>query len=217
VPSTRVSEDQIKRLLAAADRPSRHKGLVLMEQQYQRPVAEGIRRRFPELPADDLADAWREAVRGLVQKVMTGRFSPDGSLPGLLYTIAHHWIVSNARRAGVRREALEGVLEPIARALQGTEVGRQWKGLDPVERNEFMALLAESIRWLPPRQQQVMRVFVSHFPESLNMEVLRREVSAVSGEEETLAAVKRALQEARRKARELLRRGAYDAGKRGDA
>jgi fructose-1,6-bisphosphatase len=42
--------------------------------------------------------------------------------------------------------------------------------------------------------------------ETASMEYLRREVSQETGKEETLAAVKRALQEARTKVREYLRR-----------
>jgi hypothetical protein len=70
---------------------------------------------------------------------------------------------------------------------------------------------------LPTRQQMALQVFVEHFPESQAMEVLRDEVGRRSGRVETLAAVKRALQEARATVRIFLRRKGYSIGKRGDA
>ena len=50
-----------------------------------------------------------------------------------------------------------------------------------------------------------MQVFADYYPDTAIMDALRRLVSAETGEEETLASVKRALQEARRKAQEYIR------------
>jgi hypothetical protein len=52
---------------------------------------------------------------------------------------------------------------------------------------------------LPPRQRTVLQVFIDHYPESTQMAVLREEVSRTIGADVSLAAVKRALQEGRRK------------------
>ena len=58
---------------------------------------------------------------------------------------------------------------------------------------------------------------MDNYPETKDMEVLRQEVSRMTGREETLVSIKRALQEGRNKVRQLLERKGYTIGKRGDA
>lgn len=69
--------------------------------------------------------------------------------------------------------------------------------------------MSEAILRLARDQRRVARVvyqtFVDHFPATEDMEALRQRVSDVTGCEETLATVKRALQEARRKIGDLLK------------
>ena len=57
-----------------------------------------------------------------------------------------------------------------------------------------------------------MQVFVDDYPDTADMQELRRLVSERTCEPETLAAVKRALQEARAKVREHLRSREYGLG-----
>ena len=65
-------------------------------------------------------------------------------------------------------------------------------------------------------ERRVMDVFVGDFPETASMPELQRLVSERAGKPETLAAVKRALQEARAKVRKLLVDKGYNFGKQGE-
>jgi hypothetical protein len=80
-----------------------------------------------------------------------------------------------------------------------------------------MGLIRDAVSALPRKQRVVLQAFLDHYPETKDMEVLRQEVSRMTGVEETLAAVKRALQEGRNKVRQLLEKKGYTFGKRGDA
>lgn len=219
---TKVSEEQVKLLLADGDRDARLQGVRLIQQQYRNPVAVVLRRKITDLPPEKLADAWQETVKQVIQRVVAGSLNPQGSLLAYLCTIALRRVHDANRWEALQKKALEKVLGPIAEALQGTQVGRKWGGLDPVERKEAMELIHKVIEELPERQQLVMRVYVDHFPlPPRNMEeFLRGEVERKTGTPQSLDAVTRALQEARGKVRKLLREKGYDFGeprKRGGA
>jgi hypothetical protein len=75
---------------------------------------------------------------------------------------------------------------------------------------EIMHLIQSQVAALPLRQRLVLEVFIEQFPESASLAVLRQEVSRRTGREESLVAVKRALQEGRLRVREFLHRQGYD-------
>src|SRR5438105_1063586 len=97
-----------------------------------------------------------------------------------------------------RPQALQRVGGPAA-------AGRLWRELPPAERNELAGLIREAVEGLPGQQRRVLRVFLAYYPETSDLAVLRREVSRAAGAEQTLASVKRALQEGRAKVRVFLK------------
>jgi DNA-directed RNA polymerase specialized sigma24 family protein len=202
---------QISRLLQS-DGQGIRRALALADEHFRRPVAAVVRKRFPELPSEDLADVYREAFLALCQRALDGQVDAQAGVFRLLCTIALRRATDLWRRREVEQRALSEVLGPIARALQGTETGRKWQALDAADRKEVMHLIPVVIARLPARQREVMEVYLQGYPETKVMEVLRQEVSRATGCEATLAAVKRALQEARHKARSFLREKGYNFG-----
>jgi hypothetical protein len=79
-----------------------------------------------------------------------------------------------------------------------------------------MRIIREAISRLPQNQKVVFQAFLDHYPETMVMKVLRQEVISRTRREVTLASVKRALQEGRKKVRQQLERKGYTLGKRGD-
>ncbi len=199
-------------LLLQSDGQGVRRALALADEHFRRPVAAVVRKRFPELPPDDLADVYREAFLELCQSALNGQVDTRRSVFPLLCTIALRRATDRARRAAVEQRAVSEVLGPVARALQGTGVGWRWQALDAADRREVMQLIRAAVARLPHRQQEVMAAYVRGYPDTECMEALRRAVSRVAGGEVSLAAVKRALQEARQKVSAFLREKGYDFG-----
>ena len=210
---TSVFDEEETKLLLLGDADEMEKGLDLIHQHLKKRVCWRVRHYLPGLKPEDLADCWQETLTAVFKAAREGRFDPDRAMGPYLVTIAQRKGIDLLRRQTTRDEALTAVGE----SLRATESGRQWQGLSGPERNEAMGLIRDAVSALPQKQRVVFQAFLDHYPETKDMEVLRQEVSRMTGVEETLVAVKRALQEGRNKVRQLLERKGYTFGKRGDA
>jgi DNA-directed RNA polymerase specialized sigma24 family protein len=190
--------------------------LVLVDEHFRRPVAAFIRQRFSSLRPEELADVWTETVLGFANLIRGQRIDAQRqNYYSLLCTIASRRATDRCRRDKVRKAALSEVLVPLGRALQGTNVGRRWQSLDEAERREVMELIRGFVRGLPAMQRVVMQAFVEHFPDTGTTARLQAVVAQGMGICPSAAAVKRALQEGRRKIRAFLLSKGYDFGKGG--
>jgi RNA polymerase sigma factor (sigma-70 family) len=213
VESTEVFDEEATRILFIGTEEEIAQGLVRIDRNLRVRCCAWIRKLFPGMKPHDLADAWQETLVGVWRSVTDGRFDADQPLMPFLCSIFWARAVDHTRRTKARDDAIAAVGEQ----LRGTRTGEQWKRYSEAERSEIRELIRDAIATLPEKQRVVWQVFVDNYPETKSMEVLRVEVSKVTGKEETLAAVKRALQEGRPKVREFLERKGYDdIGKRGD-
>ena len=165
-----------------------------------------IRKCFPGMAPEDLADVWQDTLVDVLKIVKDGRFDATRPLVPWLCTLAYRRATDITRRKTSSSE----VLERVGRELAGTDVGERWRGLSTMQRDEALELTLEHILTLPRMQRVVLQVFSDRYPETARMEVLRAEVSRALGDEVTLAAVKRALQEGRRKVREYFEQKGYE-------
>lgn len=198
-------ELEVRMCLAGGEEDKIAVGLEIIHKQLRGRLCAWIRKSFPGLTADDLATTWSETLLGILEVARAGRFDGERPLFPWLCQILKARAIDHLRRQTTREEALVAV----GRALRSTQVGQFWRALDEVERNEVMALIREAINLLPTQQQTVFRIFVAQYPETKNMNVLQREVARVTGRAQTLAGVKRALQEGRHKVRAFLMRKGY--------
>jgi RNA polymerase sigma factor (sigma-70 family) len=210
---TSVFDEEETKLLLLGDADEVGKGLDLIHQHLKKRVCWRVRHFLPGLKPEDLTDCWQETLTAVFEAASEGRFDADRALGPYLVSIAYRKGIDLLRRLTTRDQALTAVGE----SLRATKSGRQWQGLSGPERNEAMGLIRDAVSALPRKQRVVLQAFLDHYPETKDMEVLRKEVSRMTGVEETLAAVKRALQEGRNKVRQLLERKGYTFGKRGDA
>jgi DNA-directed RNA polymerase specialized sigma24 family protein len=207
---------EISSLLLRGDHESVRRAATLVDQHFRRQVAAVVRKKFPGLSAHDLADIWTETLLGFIRSSLAAKFNTDRPVFPFLCGVAIHHAIDHYRRSSIRQKALQEVLGPVAEALERRSAGPKWWTLDPVERAELMDLVRLAIEQLPPRQQLVIRVFIDNYPETQAMEPLRQRVSRISGRDEPISAVKRALQEAREKVRIFLRGKGYDLEGRRD-
>ena len=192
--------DEHVRLLLCGDRDDIGQALQKIIEHLQNPIYRWLRKKFPGLPSEDLADCWADMLANLFEKVSKNDFDPDRPLRPLIYKIAHSRATDKLRRQTSYQDAMAAVGE----MLRNTKVGREWNILDDLLKRDVLNQIQEAIMTLPEKQRIVMQVFVDNYPETKSMESLRFEVGKVTGCEETLASVKRALQEARVKVREFL-------------
>jgi DNA-directed RNA polymerase specialized sigma24 family protein len=159
-----------------------------------------LARRFPGLGAEDVADVWADTLLCVVRAVRGGRFRPDLPLPPWLAGIATARAIDHLRKRAAYDKALAGLLR-----ASSTVTPCPQDVPAPMTKDEILAEVRSPIAALSQRQRLVLEVFVEFFPETARTEGLRRRVSLVTGADESLAAVKRALQEGRSKLRAALR------------
>jgi len=191
---------------APVDTEKVKRGLTLVFQHWARPVFAILRGNYSpaELPPGDFPDLWQDTIRDLTRLVWQGGVRKEGSLFSLVCTITR-------RRA--ERHVKWRASHQTVNLVDDLEVScdrRPWADLNGSERNEVFELMRAAIPTLPPKAGIVIRVFIEHFPETESMERLRELVSKVTCKEETLAAVKRGLQDGREALREVLRRKGYE-------
>ncbi len=202
-------DEEYVRLLLDGSGDEVREGIGLIHQHLRFGICGWLRERFPSLQPEELEDVWGEVIVGILQ---AGNFNPEKPLLPWLCTIARNCAIDCLRR----QASGDRLVDAVGGFLRNTQVGGTWNKLDPLERREVMELIRKAISQLPTRQKLVMDVFVGDFPETASMLELQRRVSERTGKPETLAAVKRALQEARAKVRKSLGDNDYNFGKQGE-
>jgi hypothetical protein len=162
----------------------------------------------PWLGWHDRARAWADTLVSALRAARAGRFDPRRPLLPWLHEIAYRRAVDQSRRQGRHARALRAAAYDLGRRHDG----RLRAGLPPAERCELRQVLDEAVGALPGNQQAVVRVFLDDYPESADLDVLRRALTKAGGPVPTRAGTKRALQEGRAKVRPFLRKKGYVVG-----
>jgi hypothetical protein len=157
------------------------------------------------MSVEDLAEMWQDTMVELLKKVRGGKYEGEQRVFSDLCQIISRNTIDLRRKHRTR----ERVLDDIGRTLAGTLTGDHWKNAQPEQRLELLELIRQEGTTLPDKQRQVLEAFVANFPETEDMQALRRYTSELTGKEETLAAVKGAIAVVRRKLRAVLKRKGY--------
>ncbi|MFO0929419.1 MAG: hypothetical protein U0736_20720 [Gemmataceae bacterium] len=191
-------------VLPAGDPAAIGRAVVALDHQFRHPVCGWLARTFPGLSAEDREDVWAEVLTDVLRAARLRRIRADPSAYPWLRRIAAARAVDLVRRKRVQREALltlQGRFDPAAgrpRAVPAAVLGA-----------ELLTLLTALLLRLPRRQRLVLEVYVAHFPNSARLAVLRQQVAQATGVDESPAAVRRALQEGKRKLAAWLARHGY--------
>jgi hypothetical protein len=177
------------------------------------PVYRSLRHDYPVLSAHDLEDVWHDtlikvflqaregSLARILEDARDGPLSTDEVVSVRVFRIARCRAIDLLRRITRHHDILIG---HIGEALRDTSLGEQWGSLSPGDRGEILRRIHDAVETLPSKQRLVLQTYVEHYPESNNMKVLQANVSARTGQEETLDSIKRALQEGRVKIRKIL-------------
>jgi DNA-directed RNA polymerase specialized sigma24 family protein len=199
-------DENIRLLLSCGDADEIRQGISLVYAELRDPICGWIKRLYPGITTEELDDLWHDTMKEFYEQVMVGQYDGSRKVFSDLCQIIKTDAIDRLRR----HETREKILQAIGDELRGTETGRKWKNADPLVRHEILELIRDAGTQLVGKQRIVLELWVANFPESKKLAVLRRLTSEVTGEEETVAAVKGALREAKKKLRQVLARKGYD-------
>ncbi len=198
---TKAFDDvQVRLLLDGGTSPEIQEALGHIETCLRSRFCSAIRGQFPGLKPEDLADAWQEMLQAVDTAAKERRL--DLERPVLPWV----WKVIWNKAAGKLRGKVnqDKKIAHAAYLLEKSSRGEAWTRKSDEEKANTLEKVREAIRQLPLKQRTVIQIYVNHLDWIKTMEDLRGLVSSETGCEETLAAVKGALREARRKVREVV-------------
>ena len=206
-------DEEIRLRLTGVNETEIREGFTLLDKHLRDPICGWLRvNYYPGISAEDLADLWQETLAELLQEIRAGKYTGERKV----FTDLCRIISTNAIDQRRRHKSRDKLMHAVGEALRGTQAGQKWKEADLVALREVQRLIREAAASLPERQRVVLEAFIANFPESQDMQELRRFTSELTGREETVASVKSNLREARQKLRGILRRKGYGPNKSGD-
>ena len=194
-----VSETEIESTL----RTDPDYAIELLDAFYQEKIIQYIRSEtWGRLKPDELMVAYQETMLAFIKMVREVGFDPTRPLR-MVNCIARRKGFDQLRARKHRMNTNEDeLLGAIAASLKNTEVGSRWVFLTPSERREFSEIVLEEAAKLPERQKIVATCYIDCFEIVINegsFRALAEEVTRVTGNQETVAAVKSAWHVARKK------------------
>lgn len=207
-------EAEIARLLAGPsldslsgeDRDKREeearRAIELAYRHFSERKRRAARSRFPYLSSEELADAWVDALMGVMRKALRGEFDAEGSLSALL-RIAFVCRCKDRIKRRVRR-GHERMWEEVTDFAERNRV-------PPEAVDDVYRVLNEAIAELPPAQRTVWLAYrdLGFAATSFELAVY---LTQRTGRTWTVTSVRRARQDGRKKLRKILHRRGYDAG-----
>ncbi len=199
--------------LESAFRDDPDSAFELLDAGYRENILRYIKlKTFGLLDEDELMVAYQESMLALVELARRPGFDARRPLR-IVYEIARNKGMDILRDHGHRVNTNEdAIVDWVAADLKNTDLGYKWcANIGPTEAKEFRVVLLEIIQTLPTRQRIVALCFVDHFEDFRTRDIyepLVAAVSVVTGEVESVAAVKSVWRFAREKiAAALARRG----------
>jgi RNA polymerase sigma factor (sigma-70 family) len=193
--------------------------IELLHEEFQERIASYLKRATRGLLGpEDLADLYQETMVAVLETARSAQFDPREPWR-IIRTIARNTGVDALRRQRTfpERTNEDDMITAVAADLRGTNVGTKWTGMSSEEKTRFAKVLVEIVSGLPERQRVVAVAFVANFEdfrERRIYEPLAKAVSAMTGQRESVVAVKSAWRFARERIREGLVRRGFDFAKR---
>ena len=198
--------------LEDAFRDSAEFGVEYLHEFYGKRVLRLIKRASHDLlTTADLMDAYQDTLLAVLAAARLPDFDPSRPMR-LVARIARNKSIDQLRALGHRPVSnQDDLVAAVSDSLRDTEAGSRWNLFTPSERAEFQEAVLEEVALLPRRQRVVARCFLDCFAEVAarrSYQPLAQAVGGVTGEVETVVAVKSAWHDARQKiARGLATRG----------
>ncbi|MBU0679710.1 MAG: sigma-70 family RNA polymerase sigma factor [Verrucomicrobia bacterium] len=201
-----MHDDDDLKLLLGGKPEEQEQGLEALYETYSKPLWSFILRRFPGLRHEDVGEIVSDTFVATWQRIEDRSFDLNRPLRSFLFNVAKNKAIDRLRQYKARVDiTIEADITEVADRIQGTEVGIQWRMASTRDRaltiqHAFLTFL----RTLPGMQRTVAQVMADTFPEEMGQEETANEILARTGELPTVAGIKRARAEIRRKFKEYL-------------
>lgn len=188
-------------------------GLRWLDNNFREDIFRYIKSVARALDIHAVRDVYQQTMLELLPKVWDVNFNWDKPM-AIVLRIARTNAIDAANRKGFRaKQCDESELKHFAVDFFGTRIGQNWKGLDPIVRQEFNNAIEEIVDKLPPKQKVVVVCFRDLYTELRERDKwapLADAVSQVTGKPESVSSVKTAWHEAKTKIAEQLKRRGFD-------
>lgn len=199
-----VDEDDIKLHLCGTI-ADRQRAITKLWLECREEVMGFVEFRFPGLPSDSGAEVVAQAFAELVKKIDEPEFDWDQPLRPMLLKIARRRAIDELRKWQVRPISKADFYDFVAEEISETKLAKQWAVHVAAGRaNEIYRQFGAFVATLPELQRRVGLIIYHNLPEKLEHDVICETISEETGQRPTVASVKSALRELRRKFHELL-------------
>jgi RNA polymerase sigma factor (sigma-70 family) len=210
VPSLLNSAIQSISQLLAGDSRCQEEAIRLTDKHLRLAIIAKIRRTAPSLPFEEVVDAYQEVLLGIWRAAAMARFSPRKPLLPFVLTIAQRKAVDHLRKRTSADYDYDVLFDTVSARLTDSSVAEAWEAAVAQEDGQrMMILIRDAVSGLPEQQRRVAAAVIDRFPDVPPYEELSKDITSKSGQVMSVAAVKRAWQEARKKIRDLLIREGY--------
>lgn len=171
-----------------------------VDDKLRTPLCCYLRRRFPGLSSEDLADTWAETLASLYFRLSQAVSESTSEtvvedLAPLVKTVAYRRAIDRIRQTTARANAVVTAFDEITATPDVTS---------HLESRDLLQRVKQQIELLPKKQRIVMQQLIRGYPATRSMATLCEAVVQATGEPTTIGAVKRNLHEARAKLRAFL-------------
>jgi RNA polymerase sigma factor (sigma-70 family) len=198
-------EDDLKLLLGGKPE-EQEQGLEALYETYSKPLWSFVLRRFPGLTHEDVGEIVNDTFISTWQRIEDKSFDLNRPLRSFLFNVVRNKAIDRLRQYKARVDiTIEADITEVADRIQGTEAGMQWRMASARDmiltiQHAFLIFL----RTLPDVQRTVAQIMADKFPEEMGQEETANEILARTGKLPTVASIKRARAEIRRKFKEYL-------------
>lgn len=181
-------------------------GLWFLDAEFRRYLCRCIKAVAPSIDPVELADVYQETFLSLVEMVRADKIDRTRPLLPLAKVVAQRRAIDFLREQGHRPErGAESASELETQNLLDSDLWLRWR-CSKSDWDSFRMALREEIGKLSKKQRVVAESVVNHLGES--WDEIRDEVARVTGQNETVVAVKSAWRDAKKLlAERLVRRG----------
>ncbi len=191
-------------------------GMRFLYSEFRDQIARFIKSKLWGIPswkkAEEVKDIFQETMMALIPFVRDPNFDWRDPLK-IVYNIANKKAIDAIRRWKHRgKENVDNAIDQIAKDLEGTNIGLEWKLQNKTEWKEFRIALLNAVNSvLTEKQMIVARCYVDNYEDFGERNIyapLARFVGEITGKDENAVTIKKLWQEAKeRLVKELSSKG----------
>jgi DNA-directed RNA polymerase specialized sigma24 family protein len=198
------NEDEVKRLVTGSH-VEQKKALETLFDRYSEPLWCFLCDHFPSLGADEIGGVVDQVFIAVWNKINSDPFCLDKPITRFLFDVARNKAIDCCRRSSRRIDRVVNDSGKPTENGEQTDVGEYRRKITSEQKaKEIHAMFCQLAVSLPDFQRLVATIMAENFPLGIGQSGTADEVFRRTGERPTLASIKRARSEIRRKFKKVL-------------